>query len=144
MTAPSLRAPLVTALLALMAVPNVITGAWGVLWPAHWYEHFPGWAPRLVAAHPPFNGHLVSDAAAGVLALGVAALVPLVWRHRDVTLTAMIVVLAFAWPHAAFHLRHPSDLLDGAEQAVNDIALVGVVLAAAVVAVVAWRSSPRR
>ena len=38
-----------------LAVPNILAGCWAVLSPAHWYENFPGWSPRLVSALPPFN-----------------------------------------------------------------------------------------
>lgn len=133
----------VTALLGLLAVPNVAAGLWGVIAPRHWFDHFPGRAPRLVAAHPPFNEHLATDAAAGLLAVGVAATIALVLRHRGVTLTAMATVFTFSAPHALFHLTHPSDLLRTGEQFVNDATLIGATLAAAVVGVVAWREPER-
>jgi hypothetical protein len=48
----------VTIGLVLLAVPNVVAGVWGLIAPDRWYDNFPGWAPRLVAAHSPFNEHL--------------------------------------------------------------------------------------
>ena len=61
----------VTVGLVLLAAPNLAAGAWGLLAPEHWFDNFPGWAPRLVAAFAPFNEHLVSDAAAGLFAAGL-------------------------------------------------------------------------
>jgi hypothetical protein len=63
----------VTLVLWLVAVPNIVTGLWAVADPRHWYDTLPGWAPHLVAAHPPFNEHLALDAGAGLLAVGVIA-----------------------------------------------------------------------
>lgn len=137
---PALARRWVGVVLVLLAVPNLITGAWGVLAPRHWFDRFPGWAPRLVGAYPPFNEHLAADAAAGLLAIGVAAAIAWRWRDRRVVLASTATVLAFAAPHAVFHLTHPSDLLTGGEQATNDLALVAAVIGAAVVAMAAWRS----
>ena len=58
-----------------LAVPNILAGCWAVLSPAHWYENFPGWSPRLVSALPPFNEHLVSDSGSGLLATGLLVLI---------------------------------------------------------------------
>ncbi len=137
-TPQRLDAPWITVALVVLAVPNLVAGVWGVVAPEHWYDHFPGWAPRLVAAFPPFNEHLASDAAAGLLATGVAAAAALRWRRREVVVAAMAAYLAFALPHAAFHLAHLSEALDGVENAVNTgslwaaVAVAGGVLAAAV------------
>jgi hypothetical protein len=134
----------VTVGLVLLAVPNLVAGAWGLLAPEHWFEYFPGWAPRLVAAFAPFNEHLVSDAAAGLFASGVAAAAALWWRSRDVVIVTMLAFLAFALPHAMFHLAHPADALSGAEDAVNTVTLWLAVAVAGAIVAVAWRSDDDR
>lgn len=139
-----LRSRWVSALLVLLAVPNVVAGVWGVIAPVHWFEHFPGWAPRLVAAHPPFNEHLVTDSASGLLAAGVAALIALCWRRPAVVVTAMLTHLAFSVPHAVFHVLHPVDALSTADDLTNVGALlinVAAALAVGWVAVAAVRES---
>jgi hypothetical protein len=136
----------VTVALVVLAAPNLAAGVWGLVAPEHWYDNFPGWAPRLVAAYPPFNEHLVSDAAGGLFAAGVAAAVALCWRRRDVVIVAMVAFLAFALPHATFHLAHPADALSDNEDLVNTVTLWGAVAIAVALMLVALRSdhpSPR-
>jgi hypothetical protein len=110
--------------LVALAVPNILTGVWAVIWPEHWFESFPGWDPRLVAAEPPFNEHLAGDAGAGFLATGVIALLAAWWGERRVTQVALVGYGAFAIPHAAFHALNPSTALTGAEDVQNAAVLV--------------------
>ena len=130
----------VTVGLVLLAAPNLAAGAWGLLAPEHWFDNFPGWAPRLVAAFAPFNEHLVSDAAAGLFAAGVAAASALWWRGRHVVIVAMAAFLAFALPHALFHLTHPASALSGAEDVANTVTLWLAVAIAGAIIVAALRS----
>ena len=119
--------------LVLLAVPNLIAGLWGLIAPENWFDTFPGWAPHLVAAIPPYNEHLATDAAAGLFASGLVAAVAAVWMKREVVIVAMAAYLAFALPHALFHLVNPADALTTAEDAVNVVSLaIAVVLAIAV------------
>ena len=122
-------------ILLVLGVPNVVAGAWAILSPVGWYEDFPGWSPRLVSALPPFNEHLVSDSGSGLLAAGLLALMGAWCLRRDVTVVATLGYLAFALPHAVFHLRHPAaDLSTGANLA-NTAVLWLVVLLVIVVLV---------
>jgi hypothetical protein len=128
--------------LVLLAVPNLIAGTWALLAPADWFEEFPRWGPALVAALPPYNEHLVTDAGAGLFAAGVLALLAAWWLRRDVVITAMVGYLAFAAPHAIFHLANPSDLLTTGEDVANTLTLIVAVVAAGAVLTVAWRAEP--
>ena len=122
-------------ILLVLGVPNVVAGAWAVLAPVDWYEDFPGWSPRLVSALPPFNEHLVSDSGSGLLATGLLALMA-AWRlRRDVTVVATLGYLAFALPHAVFHLRHPAADLSTGANVVNTSVLWFAVLLVIVVLV---------
>ena len=122
-------------ILLVLGVPNVVAGAWAVLAPVDWYEDFPGWSPRLVSALPPFNEHLVSDSGSGLLATGLLALMA-AWRlRRDVTVVATLGYLAFALPHAVFHLRHPAVDLSSGANVVNTSVLWFAVLLVIVVLV---------
>jgi hypothetical protein len=129
----------VTIGLVILAVPNLVAGLWGLIAPEHWFDNFPGWAPRLVAAFPPYNEHLAVDAASGLFASGVAAAIALWWRRREVVVVTMAVFLAFALPHAVFHLAHPADALNGREDAVNALSLWAEVVIALGVMVTALR-----
>lgn len=113
-------------LLVALGLPNVMTGAWAVLAPHHWYENFPGWLPHLISAYPPYNEHLATDAGVGLLVTGLAALGAALWPRRDIVLTASAVYATFAVVHAAFHLLTPAadHRLSGAEAAVNNATLV--------------------
>ena len=137
---PELSSIWVTVALVVLAALNLAAGVWGLVAPEHWFDNFPGWAPRLVAAFPPFNEHLVSDAAGGLFAAGVAAAIALWWRRREVVIVAMVVFLAFALPHAMFHLANPADALSDNEDLVNTVALWVEVAIAVAVMVVALRS----
>lgn len=117
--------------LVTMAAPQLLIGAWAVLAPERWFDSFPGFDPRLVAAEPPFNEHLASDAGAGFLATGVALLAAALWARRDGLRVALVAYLAFTIPHAGWHALNPSALLSGAEDAMNVVVLAsGLVLAA--------------
>ena len=116
-----------------IGVPNLIAGFWGLVAPEHWFDNFPGWAPRLVAAIPPYNEHLATDAAAGLFASGVVAGLAAWWMKREIVIVAMAAYLAFALPHAVFHLANPADALTTSEDVVNSLSLtIAVVLAFAV------------
>ena len=118
--------------LIAIGLPNVLAGLWAVLSPEGWYDTFPGWDPRLVAAEPPFNAHLASDAGAGLLASGLVLLVAAWLADSRTVRVALVAFAAFAIPHAAFHAVNPSDRLTGAQDAQNVAILVFAVVAAAV------------
>jgi hypothetical protein len=116
--------------LVALGLPNAAAGLWAVLAPESWYERFPGWDPRLVAAEPPFNAHLVTDAGSGLLASGVVLLVAAWLADPRSTRLAVVAFAAFAVPHTAFHALNPSPLLSSAEDAQNVAVLVFSVVAA--------------
>lgn len=128
--------------LVALALPNLLTGVWAVLSPQGWFDDFPGWDPRLVAAEPPFNEHLATDAGAGLLASGVVLLVA-AWLadSRSVRL-GLIAYGCFAIPHAAWHTFNPSDPLTDAENLQN----AGMLLfaAAAIVGLYVWVARAER
>lgn len=116
--------PWVRLALVALAVPNVFAGVWAILSPQGWFDHFPGFDPRLVAAEPPYNAHLATDAGAGLLASGVVLLAA-AWLadSRSVQL-GLVGYSAFAVPHAAYHVLEPAPGLTGAENVQNAAALV--------------------
>lgn len=125
-----------------LALPQLVVGLWAVLDPSGWYQDFPGVDPRLVAAEPPFNRHLATDAGAGFLATGVALVAAAAWARRSGVLVALAALVAFAVPHLAYHATHPSDLLTSGEDALNLVVLAVPVALAAVLAVATVRRGP--
>ena len=125
--------------LVALAVPNVVTGLWAVVAPAGWYERFPGWDPRLIAAEPPFNAHLATDAGAGLLASGVVLLVAAWLADRRSVLLGLAAFATFAVPHAAYHVLNPAPGLDGAENLQNSVLLAATVGAVGAIALVVAR-----
>lgn len=125
----------IRVVLALLAVANIATGLWAVFAPLSWFDDFPGWAPRLVAAMPPYNEHLATDAGGGLLATGVAAAVAACWMRRDVVIVAAAAYATAAIPHAVFHIAHPADALTTSENIVNSFTLVIAAVAAVAVLV---------
>jgi hypothetical protein len=125
--------------LVALGVPNALAGGWAIFAPQGWYDSFPGWDPRLVAADPPYNAHLVTDAGAGLLASGLVLLAA-AWLAdvRSVRL-GLVAFAAFAIPHAAFHVLNPSDGLTDAQDLQNAGVLVFTVVAAAVLFVASGR-----
>jgi hypothetical protein len=121
-------------LVATLAVPQVLIGAWAFLAPHSWFFSFPGFAPRLVAAEPPYNRHLVSDVGAGFLAIGIALLVAALWASRAGIRVALVAYVAFTVPHVVYHVGHPADALSGSENVLNVVALGSGLLLAAVFA----------
>ncbi len=109
--------------LVALAIPQLVTGLWAVFDPSGWFDRFPGFDPRLVAAEPPFNAHLASDAGAGFLATGVALLLAAWWAERRVIAVALLSYLGFAIPHFAYHLREPAPGLTDSEDVTNVITL---------------------
>lgn len=117
---------------AALAVPQLVTGLWAVLAPRNWYDTFPGFGPMLVAADPPFNAHLATDAGSGFLATGVVLVLAAMWGERRVMQVALAGLTAFAAGHLWYHAANPAPGLSDAENAVS----VGTLVLALVIPLV--------
>ncbi len=123
-----------------LGAPQLVIGLWAVTAPDNWFRNFPGFDPRLVAAEPPYNRHLASDAGAGFLATGVVLLLAAIWANRASVLTALLAYAAFTMPHVLYHATNPADALTGFEDVTNVLALgSGLILAGVFV----WGMRPR-
>jgi hypothetical protein len=129
--------------LVALAVPNLLAGAWGVLAPEDWFDRFPGFDPRLVAAEPPYNAHLATDAGAGLLASGLLLLVAAWWGDERSVRLGLIGYGAFAVPHAVWHAANPSDPLTDAQNLQNAGMLVFTAAATIGLYLVVGRSTGR-
>ncbi len=124
-------------ILATLAAPQLLIGLWAVLAPRNWYDTFPGIGPRLVAAEPPFNAHLATDAGAGFLASGIALAVAAGWGNRAAIQIALMAYVGFALPHLVYHAAHPAPLLTRGEDLLNVAMLAS---GPALAAFFAWRA----
>jgi hypothetical protein len=125
----------------LLAVPQLVTGLWAVLDARGWYDNFPGFGPMLVAAEPPFNAHLATDAGAGFIATGVVLVLAAAWGERRPLQLALAGLLAFAVAHLAYHAPNPSPLLSDTQNVVNT---VGLALAAVIPLALLLATLPRK
>ena len=80
-------------------------------------RHLPRNRSGSPAAEPPFNQHLVTDAGAGFLAVGVVLALAAAWGRRDALVLALTGQLVFTVPHLIYHAAHPSPLLSTASDA---------------------------
>ncbi|MFC7503752.1 hypothetical protein ACOACQ_21210 [Nocardioides sp. CPCC 206347] len=134
MTTPSPGTP-VRAFGIVLAVPQTVIGVWASLSPRGWFDNFPGLGPALVAAEPPYNQHLVTDAGAGFLAIGLLLLGACVFGGAPEIRMAAIAHLIFSVPHLMYHAAHPSPLLPAVNDVLN-VVLLGAEVAAGLVLIV--------
>lgn len=127
--------------LVALAAGQIVTGLWALVATRSWFDNFPGVGADLVAAEPPFNAHLASDAGAGFLATGVALVAAAVWAHRGAVYVALLAYVTFALPHLLYHAANPAPALDGGEQLMN-LVLLGSGVAIAVL--LGWGVLPPR
>lgn len=129
--------------LVALGIPNAVAGLWAVLSPEGWFEDFPGWDPRLVAAEPPFNAHLATDAGAGLFASGLVLLAAAWLADRRSVQLAVVAFLAFAIPHTTFHAANDAPGLTDGENVQNVVTLVFTIVVAIALLVGSTRA-PRK
>lgn len=127
--------------LVALGLPNVATGVWAILAPQGWFDRFPGFDPRLVAAEPPYNAHLATDAGAGFVATGVVLLLAAWLADGRSAQLALVGFALFAVPHAAYHALNPAPGLTGAQDVQNALTLVFTAGAAVALLVVVRRTA---
>ena len=103
-------------LVALLAAPQLFIGVWSLAMPNWWYDDFPGFHAKWVAASGPYNEHLVSDIGAGFLATRVALALAAWWGRRQPAVLALATYLVFSVPHALYHSFTRVDSLSTADQ----------------------------
>ncbi|MGH9212844.1 MAG: hypothetical protein ACRD2C_19565 [Acidimicrobiales bacterium] len=129
----------VRVVLVALGIPNAAAGLWAVLAPSSWYDSFPGFGTPLVAAEPPYNAHLATDAGAGLLASGIVLLLAAWLADRRSVALGVIAFAAFSVPHAAYHVFNPAPGLSVADDAQNAVLLVFTVVVSVVVLAVTGR-----
>jgi hypothetical protein len=91
--------------LALLALNELVVGAWNQFAPESFYENFP-----TVDLTPPFSEHYARDFGGATLGIAVVLIIAVVRPTPVVAGLAALAYTVFALPHFVFHLEH----LDGA------------------------------
>lgn len=140
---PARVATWVRAVVAALAVSQLFTGLWAVLDARGFYDNFPGFGAMLVAAEPPYNAHLITDAGSGFVAVGVVLVLAALWGERRPVQLALVGLLVFTVPHMTYHLANPSPLLTGSQNALSAGALVATAAVPVVLLLVTMRKDAR-
>lgn len=122
--------------LFVIAVDELVVGAWNQFWPAGFYAHFP-----TVDLTPPFSEHFARDFGGATLGIGVLLLNALLRPRPHFVIPACTAFLVFAVPHFFFHMHHLEDANVGqaALLLVGNFTVVALGVAAVVLATVAHR-----
>ncbi len=119
--------------LVYLTVSFLAVGLWATLDPRGFYDDFPGGGRAWVAGDGPYNAHLVGDAGAGFLAVGVAVLLAAAWMDPRLVKAACAASAVHGALHLLYHLRHPNDALESADAWLSNGGLVfGVAVAVAI------------
>ncbi len=122
-----------------LAGMQLFTGLWAVFSPQSWFDNYPGIGPDLVAAEPPFNAHLATDAGAAFLCTGVALVAGAAFGRRSGVYVALIAYLAFAIPHTWYHAVHDAPGLTHGERTAGTAMLaLGIAIAVGLL----WAARP--
>lgn len=109
--------------LLILGVPQLAIGAWALISPSGWFDTFPGAGHHWLDAYGPYNSHLATDVGATFIAIGLILILAAIWLERRVVQLALIGYLAYAVPHAVYHLANDHDI-GGSDQVVNGATLV--------------------
>ncbi len=90
--------------LVVLAVPNLVTGVWALVWPSSWYADFPGKGLGWVMVFGDYNEHLIQDIGGAYLAFGSLLLYTALRPSRSLIRGALLGFLVFAVPHFLIHV----------------------------------------
>ena len=87
--------------LAVLALDELVVGAWNQFAPESFYENFP-----TVELTPPFSEHYARDFGGATLGIAVLLVVAFVRPRGAFVLPAGIAYTVFSFPHFVFHAAH--------------------------------------
>jgi hypothetical protein len=127
--------------LGVLLLVALVGGLWALLAPRSFYDDFPTSSMHWVATDGPYNRHLISDV--GSMYLALAALTVAALARPALARLAGVVWLAFSVPHWIYHSAHLG-IYGTRDQVLNEVALVGVVILAALLClpVNRWVAAP--
>jgi AhpD family alkylhydroperoxidase len=119
-------------------------GLWVLIDPRSFFDNFPGWGLEWASPYGPYNEHLLLDAGALFVGLGVLLLLAATWCETRLVRAALVTYLVFQVPHLIFHLNSDHVLSPGESLASESIIAGSVALAAALLALTYVRRPFRR
>ena len=87
--------------LAILALDELVIGAWNQFAPESFYENFP-----TVDLTPPFSEHYARDFGGATLGIAVLLVIALIRPRPVIVGMATLAFSIFAVPHFVFHLEH--------------------------------------
>jgi len=90
-------------LLWATAAVGVFVGLWAAIWPAAFYDAFPGLGRVWIAVDGPFNEHLIRDVGALYLALAAASIAAAFTRGPESGRVVGVAWTVFGLPHLIYH-----------------------------------------
>jgi hypothetical protein len=133
------RAGWLRAGLLVIALPQLLAGAWAIVDPRGWFDEFPGGGRHWLPPFGPYDEHLALDAGAGLFATSVLLILAAIVLERRVMQVALAGWLAFAVPHTAYHMI-TLDKLGTTDAVLNVITLGATIL---VPLLLLWLTLPR-
>ena len=88
-------------LLGILALVEIVVGAWNQFWPAGFYENFP-----TVDLTPPFSEHYARDFGGATLGIAFLLVLAVVRPKTYFVVPAAVAYEIFAIPHFVFHALH--------------------------------------
>ncbi len=99
--------PMTTRLaLAYLTLTGLVVGAWAYGFPHGFYAAFPGLGRTWVSMDGPYNEHLVRDAGAAFLIMGVLSALGWWWPRLAPPLAVGVATGCFNGLHLAYHATH--------------------------------------
>jgi hypothetical protein len=126
--------------LIALAVPNTIVGAWLLLAPRSFYDHFPGFGHHWVGPLGPYDQHAFSDFGGALLAIALLTWLAAAWLERRIVQAAVLTVLLQSCSHFIYHLTRLSALPTGDDVA-NQLSLVYAIVLSLLVLAVSRRAN---
>ena len=108
--------------LAILALVELVIGAWNQFWPESFYANFP-----TVDLTPPFSEHYARDFGGATLGIAVVLIAALIVPRPILVIVAGLAYTVFAIPHFLFHAAH----LEGATSGQAIFLIIGNGVAAA-------------
>ena len=92
---------LIRVVAGLLALIELVIGAWNQFWPEHFYAHFP-----TVELTPPFSEHYARDFGGASLGIAAVLIAAAIAPNGLLVTVAGLAYVVFAVPHFIFHASH--------------------------------------
>jgi hypothetical protein len=125
-------------LLAVVAAPFALVGAWATLSPRGFYDSFPGAGRHWIDVDGPYNEHLIRDVGHLELAVAFVLVAGVVLGSLPVVRVGAVAALVSGLPHVTYHALNR----DGYDTSDQVASIGGLVVAVVLPLVVLWRTRP--